>query len=210
MGKECAPIIIATIHTSFLDDASYTTIPSLPFDTISTIRYSPTDPDQLLVSSWDTVYSIPIYTMHVLTVFSQTVRFYQVGEKGIKESEAKAKFDHRAPVLACCFSDGTHGYSGGLDTSVREYLVFLFSYPYMYHLLHRRRLDLSTERMTNLGTHNDSISSMSFSQANSMSHVYCIPLLIIKCAPRCSYYRLLGPHHPILGSPSPNAPTELA
>ncbi|KIK03821.1 hypothetical protein K443DRAFT_461558 [Laccaria amethystina LaAM-08-1] len=115
-----------------MDDASYTTIPSLPFDTISTIRYSPTDPDQLLVSSWDT-----------------TVRFYQIGERGVKESEAKAKFDHRAPVLACCFSDATHGYSGGLDTSVRE-------------------LDLSTERMTNLGTHNDSISSMSFSQANNV------------------------------------------
>ena len=73
--------------------------------------------------------------MHVLTLFSQTVRFYQVGEKGVKESEAKAKFDHRAPVLACCFSDATHGYSGGLDTSVREYLVFLFPYTCTYYLL---------------------------------------------------------------------------
>lgn len=133
MGKECVPILIATIHTSSLDDASYTTIPSLPFDTISTIRYSPTDPDQLLVSSWDTVYSIPIYIVRVLTVFSQTVRFYQIGERGVKESEAKAKFDHRAPVLACCFSDATHGYSGGLDTSVREYLVSLFSYLHTHY-----------------------------------------------------------------------------
>lgn len=52
----------------------------------------------------------------------QTVRLYEVGEKGGKESEPKAKFDHRAAVLACCFSDASHGFSGGLDTSVREYV----------------------------------------------------------------------------------------
>jgi cell cycle arrest protein BUB3 len=33
----------------------------------------------------------------------------------------KAKFDHRAAVLACAFSaDASRAYSGGLDTSVRE------------------------------------------------------------------------------------------
>lgn len=37
------------------DELSYTTPPSPPFDSISSIRYSPTNPDQLLVSSWDTV-----------------------------------------------------------------------------------------------------------------------------------------------------------
>ena len=51
----------------------------------------------------------------------KTVRFYEVGDIGGKESEAKAKFDHRAAVLACCFSDATHAFSGGLDTFVREY-----------------------------------------------------------------------------------------
>ena len=38
-----------------IDEASYTTVPSPPFDSISSIRYSPTNPDQLLLSSWDTV-----------------------------------------------------------------------------------------------------------------------------------------------------------
>ena len=41
--------------------------------------------------------------------------------------EAKAKFDHRAAVLACSFSvDATHACSGGLDTVVKEY-VFRFN-----------------------------------------------------------------------------------
>ncbi|KAF8899587.1 WD40-repeat-containing domain protein [Gymnopilus junonius] len=118
---------------SNFDELSYTTPPSPPFDSISSIRYSPTNPDQLLVSSWDT-----------------TVRFYEIGENGVKPSEAKAKFDHRAAVLACAFSaDAAHAYSGGLDTSVRE-------------------LDLSTEKITNLGAHSDSISSMTFARTNNV------------------------------------------
>ncbi|KAF8963712.1 WD40-repeat-containing domain protein [Flammula alnicola] len=117
---------------SSFDELSYTTPPSPPFDSISSIRYSPTNPDQLLVSSWDT-----------------TVRFYEIGENGVRKSEARAKFDHRAAVLACSFSpDGSRAYSGGLDTSVRE-------------------LDLSTEKITNLGTHNDSISSMTFARSTN-------------------------------------------
>ena len=37
------------------DEASYTAAPSPPFDSISSIRYSPTNPHQLLVSAWDAV-----------------------------------------------------------------------------------------------------------------------------------------------------------
>ena len=52
--------------------------------------------------------------MHILIIFSDCP-FFHIGETGVKESqfEAKAKFDHRAPVLASCCSDSTHGYSGG-------------------------------------------------------------------------------------------------
>lgn len=114
-----------------MSDDQTLTLPSPPFDSISSVRYSPSNPDHLLVSSWDT-----------------SVRLYEVGENGGKESEAKAKFDHRAPVLACCFSDATHAFSGGLDTSVRE-------------------LDLGTENMRNLGAHNDSISAMAYSRDSS-------------------------------------------
>lgn len=51
----------------------------------------------------------------------KTVRFYEVGENAVKPSELKAKFDHRAAILACAFNaDGTKGFSGGLDASLRE------------------------------------------------------------------------------------------
>jgi len=38
-----------------IDESNYTTVPSPPFDSISSIRYSPTNPSQLLVSAWDAV-----------------------------------------------------------------------------------------------------------------------------------------------------------
>ncbi|KAG6812833.1 hypothetical protein H0H92_016102 [Tricholoma furcatifolium] len=76
----------------------------------------------------------------------QTVRLYDVGET---DGEVKAKFEHRAPVLACCFSDATHAFSGGLDTSVRE-------------------LDLATENIRNLGAHNDSISGMTYARESGL------------------------------------------
>jgi len=79
-----------------------------------------------LVSSWDT-----------------TVRFYDVAA-----NEQKAKFDHRAAVLACTFGDATHAYSGGLDTGVRQ-------------------LDLSTEKVTYLGQHENSVSAMNYAREQS-------------------------------------------
>ncbi|EKM75034.1 hypothetical protein AGABI1DRAFT_116607 [Agaricus bisporus var. burnettii JB137-S8] len=108
--------------------ADSTTLPSPPFDSVSALHFAPSSPDRLLVSSWDT-----------------TVRYYDTSDTA---PELKAKFDHRAAVLACAFSDDAHGYSGGLDTSVRE-------------------LDLSTEKITNLGQHADTISSMSWSNSQN-------------------------------------------
>ncbi|ETW77741.1 hypothetical protein HETIRDRAFT_435775 [Heterobasidion irregulare TC 32-1] len=96
---------------------------SPPFDSVSSVLFSPNNPNHLLVSSWDT-----------------TVRFYDVAA-----NEQKSKFDHRAAVLAVAFSDESHAYSGGLDTSVRQ-------------------LELETEKIHNLGQHNDPISSMNYSQ----------------------------------------------
>ncbi|KAJ2922987.1 hypothetical protein H1R20_g14117, partial [Candolleomyces eurysporus] len=123
--------------SEYNDPSTTLTLPSPPLDSISTIRYHPTNPDLLLVSSWDA-----------------TVRYYETGDippnSGAgRQSEQKAKFDHRAPVLACTFNeDGSRGYTGGLDTGVRE-------------------LDLNTERITHLGTHSDSISSMAWSKATN-------------------------------------------
>ncbi|KAN0136648.1 mitotic checkpoint protein BUB3.1 [Lactarius tabidus] len=69
-----------------------------PFDSISSVQFSPTNSNSLLVSSWDS-----------------TVRLYD-----IKANEEKTKFDHRAAVLSSVFSDVSHAYSGGLDASLRE------------------------------------------------------------------------------------------
>ncbi|KAI0078612.1 WD40 repeat-like protein [Panus rudis PR-1116 ss-1] len=96
---------------------------SPPFDGITLVRFSPSNPSHLLVSSWDT-----------------TVRLYDVDA-----NEQKAKFDHRAAVLTCCFADSSRAFSGGLDTSVRE-------------------LDLNTEKVNHLGQHADSISTSNYSR----------------------------------------------
>ncbi|KIM60024.1 hypothetical protein SCLCIDRAFT_976483 [Scleroderma citrinum Foug A] len=96
---------------------------SPPFDSISQVRFSPSHPDHLLVSAWDT-----------------TVRFYDVAA-----NEQKAKFDHRAAVLACAFGEGARAFSGGLDNGVRE-------------------LDLETEKMMYLGNHSNAVSAMSFAR----------------------------------------------
>ncbi|TFK18219.1 WD40 repeat-like protein [Coprinopsis marcescibilis] len=119
------------MSSDYADPQSTVTLPSLPFDSISAIRWSPVSPDQMLVASWDT-----------------TVRLYDIGDvpcnTGGKPSEMRAKFDHRAAVLACAWGEGPSAgkaYSGGLDTGVRE-------------------LDLEKEQIAHLGTHDDSISAM--------------------------------------------------
>ncbi|PCH35043.1 WD40 repeat-like protein [Wolfiporia cocos MD-104 SS10] len=96
---------------------------SPPLDSVSAVRFSPKNNTHLLVSSWDTY-----------------VRFYDIAA-----NEQKSQYDHRAAVLACCFSDATHAYSGGLDTSVQE-------------------LNLETEKMNHLGQHADAISTMNWSR----------------------------------------------
>ncbi|KAL4247587.1 WD40/YVTN repeat-like-containing domain superfamily protein [Abortiporus biennis] len=101
---------------------------SPPFDSISSVRFSPSNPSLLFVSSWDT-----------------TVRLYDVDA-----NEQKSKYDHRAAVLACCFNnDSTKGYSGGLDTGVRE-------------------LDLATEKITHLGQHANTVSTMNYSKEHNV------------------------------------------
>ncbi|KAJ7915521.1 WD40-repeat-containing domain protein [Mycena leptocephala] len=115
-----------------MSDPNYTILPSPPFDTISSIQYSPTDPEKLLVSSWDT-----------------SVRFYHVGDPNGKASEQLAKFEHRAAILTCCFSDSTHGFSGGLDATIRH-------------------LDIGTEKIATVGSHTDAVSGMVYSDESNV------------------------------------------
>ncbi|THV00732.1 WD40 repeat-like protein [Dendrothele bispora CBS 962.96] len=116
-----------------MTDTPQISLSSPSFDTISKVKFSPSNPQHLLVSSWDT-----------------TVRLYDVGEDtpGGKQNEQKCKFDHRAAVLTCCWSDASHGFSGGLDTAVRY-------------------LDFETEKANVLGSHSDGISSMVYSPERS-------------------------------------------
>jgi cell cycle arrest protein BUB3 len=46
----------------------------------------------------------------------QTVRLYDV-----MRNTMRAKYNHKAAVLDCCFSDDTHSISGGIDRAVKVY-----------------------------------------------------------------------------------------
>ncbi|KAH9957637.1 WD40 repeat-like protein [Lactifluus volemus] len=73
-------------------------IKGAPFDSISSLQFSPASSNFLLVSAWDS-----------------TVRLYDIAA-----NKEKTKFDHRAAVLSTIFSDASHAYSsGGLDASLR-------------------------------------------------------------------------------------------
>ena len=106
----------------------------------------------------------------------QTVRFYEIefDDGGAHKTEAKAKFDHRAAVLACSFSaDATHAFSGGLDTVVKEYVDEFLWFRYLLNVfVHFSRLDLTTEKVNSLGMHDDSISSMTFVRSTSKTFFF--------------------------------------
>ncbi|KAG8906635.1 hypothetical protein FRB99_006423 [Tulasnella sp. 403] len=102
-----------------------------PDDSVSSVKFSPTDENHILVASWDA-----------------ELRLYDVAS-----NTAKSHFAHKAPVLACCWSDSSHAFSGGLDTWVRAF-------------------DLTTETVTVLGAHTAPISSIVCSSANSANTIY--------------------------------------
>ena len=87
----------------------------------------------------------------------------------MKANEQKSKYDHRAAVLACVFSDSTHAFSGGLDTVVRAYVLRLSFSPRACVMLLclYSSLDLETETISPVGEHKDAISAMNFSRDES-------------------------------------------
>ena len=100
-------------------------IKGAPFDSISSLQFSPASSNLLLASAWDSVRPLfLIFLFHssiqsslsTYTIVIQTVRLYDIAA-----NEEKTKFDHRAAVLSTTFSDASHAYSGGLDASLREY-----------------------------------------------------------------------------------------
>ena len=77
---------------------------------------------------------------------------------------------------------------------------------YTFHSLislNVHRLDLSTEKVTSLGMHDDSISSMTY--VSSTSKVFrsnSLTTIILKClfCSRCSHHWFMGSYTPLLGS----------
>ncbi|OLL22057.1 Mitotic checkpoint protein BUB3 [Neolecta irregularis DAH-3] len=70
---------------------------SPPDDNISSLRFSPSEATSLLVSSWDSL-----------------LRLYQI-DPDSRESQLSATYHHRSAILDCCFSDGNHAFTAGLD-----------------------------------------------------------------------------------------------
>ncbi|KAJ7339419.1 mitotic spindle checkpoint protein Bub3 [Desmophyllum pertusum] len=68
-----------------------------PSDGISSVKFSPTSASFLVVSSWDT-----------------SVRLYDV-----QNNNMRLKYNHSYAVLDCCFQDGVHTFSGGLDNTLK-------------------------------------------------------------------------------------------
>ena len=47
------------------------------------------------------------------------MRFYDVSR-----NQLRGKYNHKAAVLDCCFSDLTHAYSGALDGTLKQCALF--------------------------------------------------------------------------------------
>ena len=52
--------------------------------------------------------------INFLNIF-QSVRLYDV-----TANKQRLTYNHQGPVLDCCFSDGVHSYSGGLDCILKR------------------------------------------------------------------------------------------
>ncbi|KAF8475758.1 WD40-repeat-containing domain protein [Kalaharituber pfeilii] len=88
--------------------ASLHELASAPQDAISSLSFSPRTPNFLIASSWD-----------------NSVRFYDISKadfvSGPGSNPERVKFDHKAPVLDCCWGDSdTEIFSGSLDWQVRQ------------------------------------------------------------------------------------------
>ncbi|CAG8475389.1 8397_t:CDS:2 [Paraglomus brasilianum] len=98
-----------------------------PSDAISSVVFSPTNPHLLLVASWD-----------------KSVRLYDIQNNQLRQTYACS-----AAVLDCCFSDGAHAFSGGLDKSLTKF-------------------DFNTTNESIIGTHDDGVKCVEYCKDNSV------------------------------------------
>ena len=94
-------------------------------------------------------------------VFGQTVTLHNANAPSSKES-LKNTYPHTAPVLDVAFSgkadQGAKCYSGGLDRQVRE-------------------IDLASGQQTILGSHNEAVRCVNWSDETSLSFSVCCKVL---------------------------------
>ena len=55
----------------------------------------------------------------IFLFFQQSVRLYDV-----QNNNMRLKYNHANAVLDCCFQDGVHSYSGGLDSTLKVWVDF--------------------------------------------------------------------------------------
>ena len=56
----------------------------------------------------------------IFLFFQQSVRLYDV-----QNNNMRLKYNHANAVLNCCFQDGVHSYSGGLDSTLKVWVDFV-------------------------------------------------------------------------------------
>ena len=56
----------------------------------------------------------------IFLFFQQSVRLYDV-----QNNNMRLKYNHASAVLDCCFQDGVHSYSGGLDSTLKVWVDFI-------------------------------------------------------------------------------------
>ncbi|KTW30866.1 hypothetical protein T552_00576 [Pneumocystis carinii B80] len=105
-----------------------------PLDGVSSLVFSPYTSMHLAMTSWDK-------TLKLLDITSILSNDDNKDDKNI----ILFSFEHKAPVLDCCFSNEIHIYTGGLDRRVRMF-------------------DLFTSNILVLGTHDDAVKSTLFNR----------------------------------------------
>ena len=156
-------------------------ISSPPFDSISTVRFSPTNRSHLLVSSWDTVSFFSLSTSqhsNLFVVFLTSSRDIQV-----TDDHPSRLWDYTTSIQMnrsqnmIIVQPFWHVVSPVLTVHTVEALTLRFgsmsclTSPYrdsMRLSLHVR-LDLNTEKINHLGQHSNAISAMNYSKDLSAS-----------------------------------------
>ncbi|KAG4304029.1 hypothetical protein PORY_002552 [Pneumocystis oryctolagi] len=105
-----------------------------PLDSVSSLCFSPFTSMHLAITSWDK--TLKLFDITSIISDNNTLN---------NQDKVLFSFEHKAPVLDCCFSTEIHLYSGGLDRRVRKF-------------------DLFASSVSILGIHDDAINSTNMNE----------------------------------------------